>query len=174
MSEMVRQEPAAELHQQFSSDGATATPWVEGRERLDKAEVYWLSTVRPDGRPHVTPMVAVWMDGSVYFSTGCTERKAQNLAANSHCIITTGCNVLAKGLDLVIEGDASPVSDKATVERAAEAFAAKYERPFNFKAGDFAAYGEGGDALLFEVRPRRAFGYGRGERYSATRWRFQG
>jgi len=32
---------------------------------LEKAEVFWLSTVRPDGRPHVTPMVSVWLDGAL-------------------------------------------------------------------------------------------------------------
>ena len=43
----------AELEPQFSSDDATPTPWAEARECLEKAEVYWLSTVRSDGRPHV-------------------------------------------------------------------------------------------------------------------------
>ena len=171
---MADRKPVAELHQQFSSDGATATPWAEARERLEKAEVYWLSTVRPDGRPHVTPMVAVWMDGALYFCTGGTERKAQNLAQNSHCIITTGCNALAEGLDLVVEGDAAVVRDKAALQRVADKYAAKYDRPFNFEAGDFAAYGEGGAAVVYEVMPTKAFGYGRGERFSATRWRFQG
>jgi general stress protein 26 len=161
-----------ELHQQFSSEGATATPWQEARGRLEKAEVYWLSTVRPDGRPHVTPMVAVWRDGALYFTTGSTERKAHNLARNSHCIITTGCNSLAAALDLVVEGDAAMVSDKATLRRLAETFAAKYDAPFNFKASDFTGSGEGGDVLVYEVRPTKVFGYGRGEHYSATRWRF--
>src|SRR3989442_8422158 len=115
-NDVAEKEPTTEPHQPFSSDGATATPWLEARGRLEKAEVYWLSTVRPDGRPHVTPMVAVWMDGALYFSTGRTERKAHNLAQNSHCIITTGCNALAEGLDLVVEGDAAMVSDKATLQ----------------------------------------------------------
>jgi hypothetical protein len=62
---------------------------------------------------------------------------------------------------------AAPVSDKASLDRVAKTFAGKYDHPFNFKARDFAAYGEGGETLLYEVRPRKAFGYGRGERYSA-------
>src|SRR5918998_116811 len=102
---MAETEPVAELERQFSSDDATATPWAEARERLAAAKVYWLSTVRPDGRPHVTPVAAVWLDDALYFCTGQTERKAKNLALNSHCVITTGCNVL-EGLDLVVEGDA--------------------------------------------------------------------
>lgn len=169
---MAEREPATELHQQFSSEGATATPWPQARGQLEKAEVYWLSTVRPDGRPHVTPMVAVWLDGAVYFSTGGTERKAHNLAQNSHCIITTGCNRLEEGLDLVVEGDAVVVSDKARLQRVADRFTAKYDPPFNFKATDFAAIGNGSDVLVYEVCPTRVCGYGRGKHYSATRWRF--
>ena len=169
---MAETEPVAELHQQFSSDGATLTPWPEARRRLEKAEIYWLSTVRPDGRPHVSPLVAVWLDGALYFSTGPTERKARNLAQNAHCTITTGCNTLSEGLDLVVEGDAVRVRDEATLERVADTYGAKYDPPFRFTVRDFAFSGEGGQALVFRVTPMRAFGSGRGERFSATRWRF--
>src|SRR5437762_867021 len=104
--------PVVELHPQFSSDGATPTPWAVARELLEKASIYWLVTVRPDGRPHVTPLFAVWLEGVLYFCTGPTERKAKNMLSNSHCVITTGCNVI-EGLDLVVEGDAVKVDDEA-------------------------------------------------------------
>ncbi len=55
---MTDKAPVSELQPQFSSDDATPTAWAKARGRLEKAEVYWLSTVRPDGRPHVTPLVA--------------------------------------------------------------------------------------------------------------------
>jgi len=132
-TEMADKEPVAELHAQFSSDGATLTPWAEARRRLKKAELYWLSTVRPDGRPHVTPLVSVWLDGALYFCTGRSERKAKNLARNSHCIIMTGCNALSEGLDLVVEGDAAMVIDEATLQRVADSYASKYDQPFHFK-----------------------------------------
>lgn len=61
---MAGKEPVAELDARFSSDGATRTGWAEARRRLEDAEVYWLSTVRPDGRPHVTPLLSVWLDGA--------------------------------------------------------------------------------------------------------------
>src|SRR5438270_4182877 len=80
-------EPVAELDRPFSSNDATPLPWAEARQQLDRAEVYWLSTVRPDGRPHVTPIVSVWLDDALVFVTGRSERKADNLAQNSHCII---------------------------------------------------------------------------------------
>ena len=104
-------EPVAELDPNFSSDDATATPWTEARDILEKAEVYWLSTVRPDGRPHVCTLLAVWLEGALYFCTGESERKARNLLSNPHCVMTTGCNVLY-GLDVVVEGEAVIVNDE--------------------------------------------------------------
>ena len=66
---MADKDSVAELQPQFSSPGATLTPWAEARGRLEKAEVYWLATVRPDGRPHITPLLSVRLDGALYFCT---------------------------------------------------------------------------------------------------------
>jgi general stress protein 26 len=167
---MTREDPAAELDTRFSSDDATPTPWSEARERLEKAQVYWLTTVRPDGRPHVTPLISIWMDDELYFCTGPGERKARNLAANSHCVIITGCNALDEGLDLVIEGDAEKVNDETTLERVAERYASKYDWHYTVRDGAF--HGEGGLALVYEVTPTTAFGFGKGT-FSQTRWRFR-
>jgi nitroimidazol reductase NimA-like FMN-containing flavoprotein (pyridoxamine 5'-phosphate oxidase superfamily) len=164
--------PVTDLHPQFSSQNATPTPWSEARQRLEEAELYWLTTVRPDGRPHVTPVVAVWLDGALYFSTGPEERKAQNLAHNTNCIITTGCNTLDDGLDLVVEGQAVHISDEDRLQRIAGEFDSKYGPPFQFTVRDGAFYGEGGTALVYKIRPTKAFGFGRGQAFSQTRFRF--
>ena len=110
---MAEPEPRTELSA-FSSPNATATEWSQGRAVLASADVYWLSTVRPDGRPHVTPLLGVWFAGALYFCTGPDERKAKNLAENRHCILTTGHSTL-DGLDLVVEGAAEVVDDLAEV-----------------------------------------------------------
>jgi general stress protein 26 len=169
---MAEKEPVAELEPQFSSDDASLTPWAEARERLATAEVYWLSTVRPDGRPHVTPIASVWLDDALYFTTGQAERKAKNLALNSHCVITTGCDVL-EGLDLVVEGDAVRVTDGARLQRLADGYAAKYHQLFRFTVRDGAFYLEGSEieVLVYELAPTTAFGFGKGT-FSQTRWRF--
>jgi nitroimidazol reductase NimA-like FMN-containing flavoprotein (pyridoxamine 5'-phosphate oxidase superfamily) len=166
---MADKEPATELHSQFSSEGATATPWAEAREILDKADVFWLSTVRPDGRPHVTTLLAVWLDGALYFCTGAGERKARNLASNTHCVLTTGCNVL-EGLDVVVEGDAVMLSDEARLRSVADRYASKYDWHYTVRDGAF--YHEAGRAEVYEVSPTTAFGFGKGETSSQTRWRF--
>ncbi len=163
----------AELDSRFSSDDAAPTPWAQARERLANAEVYWLSTVRPDGRPHVTPLIAVWLDDALHFCTGPSERKARNLAHNAHVTIATGCNALNEGLDLVVEGDAVAVSDEGKLQRLADLYAAKYEG-WHFTVRDGAFYGDGGRALVFEIAPATVFGFGKGEQFSQTRWRIEG
>lgn len=126
--------PVAELDAGFSSRGATPTDWAQGRRHIDEAEVFWISTVRPDGRPHVTPLLAVWHDDAMYFCTGPEERKAKNLRQNPQCILTTGQNGL-DGLDVVVEGRAVEVGDAAELEQVANAYESKYGAHFTAPAG---------------------------------------
>lgn len=164
--------PIAELDKDFSSRDASVTAWSEARDRLDEAEVYWLSTVRPDGRPHVTPLLSVWLDDALYFCTGPGERKAKNLTHNPHCILTTGSNRLNEGLDLVVEGDAVQVDDDDRLRRVADRYRSKYGSDWDFDVRDGGfAHEQGGKALVYEVAPSKAFGFAKGE-YGQTRWRF--
>src|SRR6202042_2324854 len=98
--------PQTSLAQRFSDPAAVATSWEATRRALETAELFWISTVRADGRPHVTPLVAVWDDGALYFSTGDAEQKALNLAVNPRVVLTTGCNGWESGLDVMVEGEA--------------------------------------------------------------------
>ncbi|HXQ90686.1 MAG TPA: pyridoxamine 5'-phosphate oxidase family protein [Acidimicrobiales bacterium] len=166
-------EPVTELCA-FSSPGAVPTAWAQGRRDLETAELFWLSTVRPDGRPHVTPLLAVWLDGALYFCTGPDERKAKNLAHNRQCILTTGNNGL-EGLDVVVEGRASQVDDGAELRRVADAYESKYGPHFAAPHGTWAGLGDairGGEAPLYRVAPTIALGFGKGDLYSQTRWTF--
>ena len=122
-------DPVAELDARFGDPGATPTPWSDARALLDSAKVYWLSTVRPDGRPHVTPIAAVWVDGALHFTTGKAERKAKNLERNTKVVATTGSNLL-EGLDVVVEGEAVLVTDETRLQRLADAYISK---PFRAK-----------------------------------------
>jgi general stress protein 26 len=178
---MTTRTPVAELDQRFSGEGASATDWADGRQQLEEAQIYWLATVRPDGRPHVVPLISVALDGALYFCTGETERKAKNLAANPHCIVLTGTNTWDEGLDVVVEGDARMVTDDVLLHRVADAYLAKYGEEWRLAVRDGAFYhGEGslreddytGKALVFRITPTTAFGFGRGATFSQTRWRF--
>jgi hypothetical protein len=172
---MGEQEPVTELNPDFSSHGAVATPWSQGRQELQDAELYWLSTVRPDGRPHVTPLLGSWLDGAMYFSTGPSERKAKNLTLNQQCILTTGHNTLEDGIDLVVEGAAAHVTDGVELGRVADAFEAKYGAHFTAPEGTWFGLGDamrGGAVLVYRIAPMTVFGFGKGTQFSQTRWRF--
>jgi nitroimidazol reductase NimA-like FMN-containing flavoprotein (pyridoxamine 5'-phosphate oxidase superfamily) len=123
--EMDEQEPVTELDGRFSDAGAVPAQWAHARAELQAAPISWLSTVRPDGRPHVTPLLAIWRSGALYFCTGAAERKAANLARNPLCVLTTGCNRL-NGLDLVVEGEAAQVSDEVERQGVADTYESKY------------------------------------------------
>src|SRR5579872_796284 len=171
---MTEPEPVTELSA-FSSDGAIPTEWEKGRSELRDAEVYWLSTVRPDGRPHVTTLLGVWLEGALYFCTGPGERKAKNLAQNRHCVLTTGRNDLAEGVDLVVEGDAATVSDAAELRKVADTYESKYGWRFTAPEGTWSGLGDeirDGNALVYRVAPSKVLGFGKGKTFSQTRWRF--
>jgi general stress protein 26 len=170
---MAGSEPVTELDARYSSENATPTDWADAQERLAAAEVYWLSTVRAEGRPHVTPLIAVWLDGALHFSTGPAEQKAKNIASNPQCVLVTGSNALNAGLDLVVEGEAVRVTDDAVLHRIADAYEAKYGSDWRFevRAGAF-HHGDGGEAYVYAVAPSTAYGFGKGE-FSHTRWRFE-
>ena len=111
---MVEKEPANE--QLYLTQDATPASWAEARGRLADADLYWLATVRPDGLPHLVPILAVWVDGALHFVASPTFRKARNLARDAHCIITARKDVL----DLVVEGTAAKVSNETRLHRVAE------------------------------------------------------
>lgn len=162
----------AELDERFSEPGVTPTPWEEAREHLERSRIFWLTTVRADGRPHTTPVIAVWHDEAVYFCTGPDEQKARNLEGSRHCTLTTGTNSLDEGLDLVIEGQAVRVHDEHRLEVIARAYLAKYGHDWTFEVdGEAFTHQDGGRALVFQVVPATVFGFRKGP-YSQTRWRF--
>ena len=168
---------SAEIHG-FSEPGATPTPWAVGLQEVIAADTFWISTVRDDGRPHVTPLIAVWHGDAIWFSTGAEERKARNLAANPSCILTTGRSDLTPGaLDVVLEGEAEQVTDDDELEPVAEAFATKYGTAiwdFVVRDGAFAHRRGEGRALVFRMRPARGLGFHKGGPFSQTTWRFPG
>ena len=159
----------------IASEPSTLIPWVEARTRLSEGRFYWLATVRPDGMPHVRPILAVWHDGALFTTTNPTVRKARNLAHDSRCAIS----VRTDGLDVVVEGSAAKVTDEATLERIADAYKAKYEWPVTVRDGAFdAPYGAPTAGPppyeVYAVAPAVIFGFGTDEAYAprTTRWEF--
>jgi nitroimidazol reductase NimA-like FMN-containing flavoprotein (pyridoxamine 5'-phosphate oxidase superfamily) len=163
--------PTTSLDSRFSDPAATATSWEDTTRVLEAAELFWLTTVRADGRPHVTPLVAVWRDGALHFCTGGAEQKALNLRTNPHVVLTTGGNGWESGIDVVVEGDAVPVADRPTLQRLADAWRTKWDGRWRFEARDGGFRHEAGEALVYAVAPTKVLAFGKGT-FSHTRHRF--
>jgi hypothetical protein len=160
--------------------GSDPIPWSRARDQLPAKDgtgddapprTTWLSTVRPDGRPHTTGVGALWLDDRFYFTSGPKTQKSRNLAQNPSCVIS----IALADLDLVVEGTAAKVTDEATLERLAEAFRAQ-GWPATVKDGALSAEYSAPSAgpppwYLYEMTPKTAFGVATKEPFGATRWR---
>lgn len=93
-----------------------------GVERLLAAQNIWVSTVRPDGRPHLTPVWFSYLDEKLYICIDPDSVKACNLKVNPHITLA-----LEDGQHpLICEGKASPVQ-KPYLEEVRSEFRRKYE-----------------------------------------------
>jgi hypothetical protein len=155
---MMSQQPLASLDARYSGENAGAVPWPEALDRVAQAGLYWVATVRRDGRPHVT--------------TGEDEQKSKNLAANPHCAVITGCNTWDAGFDTILHGDAVVVRDLPLLRTVADTFRAKYGEDWAFEVTDDGTFRLQGEALVYQVAPAQALGFGKGDPFSHTRWDF--
>jgi hypothetical protein len=171
---MAEREPAAE---ELETTGIPAeiTPWAQIRDSLGEADTTWLATVRPDGRPHVVPVGAHWLDGAYYVTTGQDTVKGNNLDHNPHCVIALS----ARGFDVVVEGEATKVSDVEKLERVARAYADEEGWPAYVHDGvldaPYSAPWTGPAPYdVYEVTPTKvlAMGMREGNVSGATRYRF--
>jgi hypothetical protein len=163
-------EPKVEFTGDFSEPDATAVPWARVDAVLTESEMFWLSTVRADGRPHVTPLPAIWLGGVLNFCVGPLEQKAVNLRANPSCVLTTGTNLIRSGLDVVVEGVAERVTAQATLVELAARWKSKLDWDYGVGDGVF-INSAGSDAFVFGVAPVKVLSFGKSP-FSQTRYRW--
>jgi general stress protein 26 len=150
-------EPVATFDHEYSDPAAVPVEWEETRKVLQSDDLFWICTVRTDGRPHATPVVAAWAEDAIGFSTGTVEKKFANLRANSDVVLITGGNGWESGLDVVVEGKAMQVSDDDVLTRIAGKFADKWDGRWKFtvRAGCFrGSDGSGGQLCLQSSRSK--------------------
>jgi nitroimidazol reductase NimA-like FMN-containing flavoprotein (pyridoxamine 5'-phosphate oxidase superfamily) len=163
--------PTAQIDNRFSEPEAGPTPWSDVVRVLEEAELYWLTTVRADGRPHVTPLIAVVEDEVVHFCTGLREQKARNLEHHGDVALTTGNNTWAAGLDVVVEGKARRITNHNALQRLADAYEDKYGSVWHFDVGD-GVFGEGEDAAaVFRIEPAKVMAFAK-DPHAQTTYRF--
>ena len=140
--------------------GDGGVPWNRIEEKLAAARNYWVSSTRPDGRPHAMPVWGLWLDGALMFSSGRASRKGRNISRNPALAV----HLESGDDDVVIEGVAVETRDAALLARYADAYDAKYAfRPDTADASD----------VTYALRPSIAFTWLETDfPNSATRWSF--
>jgi len=164
-------QPTATLDRRFGDPDASPTPWPETETALETAELYWLTTVRADGRPHVTPLIGVAHDGAMHFCTGLREQKARNLEHSRRVALTTGTNTWAEGLDVVVEGAAARVEDDAALQRVANAYEAKYGSFWHFDVVDGLFRTGENTAAVFRIEADKVMAFAK-RPHAQTTYRF--
>jgi Pyridoxamine 5'-phosphate oxidase len=158
----------------FSGPEANVRPWAHTVDAIRRLQKFTLCTVRPDGRPHATPLLAVWAMDGMTFTTGANEQKAKNLGRNPKCILTAGTNTMT-GDDYVIEGTASLVTDPVRLGTIATAFEQAYGWHLTREDGTWFGMSDqmrAGEINTYFVQPIIIFAFGNGEPFSETRYRF--
>jgi PPOX class probable F420-dependent enzyme len=98
-----------QLANEGTHDPASA-PWrVPLAERLARDEVVWVSTTRPDGRPHVVPVWFTWDGELLTFFSKPDAQKVRNLEANPNVMLALGSPDETMDVEL-IEGRAEVVA----------------------------------------------------------------
>lgn len=150
--------PASPSAYGFARATGTLLPWEQVETRLRASRNYWLATVRPNGRPHVTPLWGVWVDGALYLNGFPGARWARNLAANP----AVTAHLESGDAVVIVEGTAEDVvTDAAVGARVVASWDAKYGRLHPAPATDG----------IFRVRPQTVRAWTDATNFSdATRW----
>ena len=156
--------------------GLAPVPWSRALAALEASGSSetrcFLATTRPDGRPHLAGVGALWDRGKVYVVSGPGTRKSRNLAANAACSVAFAL----AGIDLVVDGTATRVTDGATLQRLAGRYA-DAGWPARVEDGaftyDYSAPSAGPPPwYLYEITPTTVYGVLSEEPGGASRWHF--
>jgi PPOX class probable F420-dependent enzyme len=150
--------------------GITQAPGSGGPNR----HTCWLTTINPDGSPHVTGIGALWVDEAFWFETGGQTRKARNLARDPRCALS----VATQDFDLVLEGTACQITDPSTVAAMAARWAAvgwpaRVDDTGRALTAEFSAPSAGPPPwFVYRLTPHTATALATVAPGGATRWRY--
>ena len=134
----------------------------------------WLTTLNPDGSPHVTGVGALWIDGSFWFESGDRTRKSRNLAGDPRCALS----VAVGDFDVTVEGEARKITDPATVAAmaghwAAQGWPCRVDDTGRALTADYSAPSAGPSPwFVYRLTAGAATALATAPPGGATRWRF--
>jgi hypothetical protein len=99
------------LPEGYADNPASFVDWEWVAEQMTVSENYWLSSVRPDGRPHVVPRWGVFIDNKLYYDGSPKTQHSRNIIKNPYVSLH-----LENGYKVVIMEGASKTADKPTPE----------------------------------------------------------
>ena len=97
--------------------------WVA--TQLTESKHYWVCSVRPNGRPHVVPRWAVFVDGKIYYDGSPETRHSRNIEINPHITVN-----LESGAEAIILEGTTEAAGKPSAElgkKLSEAYKKKYK-----------------------------------------------
>lgn len=144
----------------FPRDRRELGSWEHAEQRLRESRSYWLVTVRPDGRPHATPLWGVWLEYALFLDGPPTTTWGRNLTLNPEVTI----HVESASDTVILEGRIEDLTtDGGLARRIAQAWDEKYGRlvPMADSRG------------ILRLRPRRARSWSHEDLTDGTGWRFE-
>lgn len=136
-------------------DGMLTWDFVDESMATDQS--YWVTTIRPNGMPHVRPTWGVWLGDTFYCGGGEQTRWVQNLATNSEIVVHRED---AEEV-VIIEGNAERIDHESSGETLIERVDTAYEEKYDIRHG----------TPFFAVRPLTVFAWS-DYPTDATRWKF--
>lgn len=153
----VRSRPTTEKSYGIPEESDGMLTWRFVEEAMATDEFYWVTTIRPDGMPHVRPTWGVWVEGRFYCGGGERTRWVRNIAANSEIVVHRED---AEEV-VIIEGNAQRIDHETSDETLIERLDTVYEEKYDIRHG----------TPFFAARPDTVLAWGDFPT-DATRWTF--
>jgi hypothetical protein len=124
--------------------------------------------------PHTTPLSGLFDDQGFLFCTGHQEQKTRNIIDDPRGSLHIGSPMFFEGIDIVLRGLFTRVTDRESLTAMIEAFVEKYGEFWRFDLGEDALVNHHGNpAWVFRLVPGVAFSFTRGERTAQTKYEFE-
>ena len=142
-------------------------PWRTIDIWLQSYRSVWLSTTRPDGRPHCVPVWYLWLPDEklVYVVTHYTSVKAKNLQSQRYVVLCAG----NADDTIILEGIAHLVTGAAEKKRVNDLWMEKYVDPHT---GTKATVGQSDEDRIYRVEIAHIMTWMYGVMSSRTDWYF--
>lgn len=93
-------------------------------ERLERNIIIWITSVRPDGRPHSVPVWFLWDHGTILIFSK-PDQKIKNLRANPAVVLAL--DDTQDGDDVILFEGTAALLDPGEIATTDPAYAAKYQ-----------------------------------------------